>query len=52
MKWIGCVRCEKLGRTLFSEFVRYWHQFGQFCVDFRVGTKWSETPQNMSCGSN
>jgi hypothetical protein len=25
--------------TLFSELVRLWHQFGQFCIDFRAVTK-------------
>jgi hypothetical protein len=38
--------------TLFSELVRYWHLFGQFCRDFRVVTKLSKTPQNMRFGSN
>jgi hypothetical protein len=38
--------------TLFSELVRYWHLFIQFCIDFRAVTKRSETPQNMSFGSN
>jgi hypothetical protein len=38
--------------TLFSELVRYWHQFGQFCIDFRGVTKQSETPQKMSFLSN
>jgi hypothetical protein len=31
--------------TLFSELVRLWHQFGQFCIDFRAVMKRSETPQ-------
>jgi hypothetical protein len=26
--------------------------FGQFCIDFRAVMKRSETPQNMSFGSN
>jgi hypothetical protein len=38
--------------TLFSELVRKWRQFGQFCIDFRVIIKRSETPENMSFGSN
>jgi hypothetical protein len=38
--------------TLFSELVHLWHQFGQFCIDFRAVTKLSELPQNMSFGSN
>jgi hypothetical protein len=38
--------------TLFSELARKWHQFGQFCIDFRRVTKQSEMPQNMSFGSN
>jgi hypothetical protein len=28
------------------------HQYGLFCIDFRAVTKWVETPQNMSFGSN
>jgi hypothetical protein len=35
--------------SLFSELMRLWHLFGQFCIDFRAVTKWSET---MSFGSN
>jgi hypothetical protein len=38
--------------TLFSELVRLWHQFGQFCIDFRAVTKRFEMPQNMSFGTN
>jgi hypothetical protein len=38
--------------TLFRELVRQWRQFGQFCIDFRAVTKWSEMPQNMCFGSN
>jgi hypothetical protein len=38
--------------TLFSELVRQWHMFGQFCNDFRAVTKRTETLQNMSFGSN
>jgi hypothetical protein len=38
--------------TSFSELVRYWWQFGQFCFEFRVVVKLSETPQNLSFGSN
>jgi hypothetical protein len=34
--------------TLFSELVRYWHQFGQFCVDFGAVMKHSDMPQNTS----
>jgi hypothetical protein len=37
---------------LFSELVCYLHQFGQFCIDFRALTKRSQTPQNISFGSN
>jgi hypothetical protein len=38
--------------TWFSELVRSWHQFGQFCNDFQAVTKRFETPQNMSSVSN
>jgi hypothetical protein len=38
--------------TLFSELVRLWHQFGQFLINFRAVQKRSETPKNMSFGSN
>jgi hypothetical protein len=38
--------------TLLSELVRQYHQFAQFCIDFRAVTKLSETPQNMSFWSN
>jgi hypothetical protein len=38
--------------TWFSELVRQWHQFGQFCIDFGAVRKRSEMPQNMSFGSN
>jgi hypothetical protein len=38
--------------TLFSERAQQWHQFGQFCIDFRAVTKRSEMPENMSFGSN
>jgi hypothetical protein len=38
--------------TSFSELAHSWHPFGQFCIDFRAVTKWLETPQNMSFGSN
>jgi hypothetical protein len=38
--------------TLFSELVRYWHEFGKFCIDFRAVTKRSKMPENTSYGSN
>jgi hypothetical protein len=38
--------------TLFSELVRFLHQFGKFCIDFCAVTKRSETPLNISFGSN
>jgi hypothetical protein len=43
---------EKANATSFSELVHQWHQFGQFCIDFRAITERSETPQNMSFESN
>jgi hypothetical protein len=38
--------------TSFSELLRWWHQFGQFCIEFRAVAKRFETPQNISFGSN
>jgi hypothetical protein len=38
--------------TSFSELVRKWRQFGQFCIDFGVVMKQFGMPQNMSFGSN
>jgi hypothetical protein len=38
--------------TSFSKPVRWWCQFGQFCVEFRAVRKRSETPQNISFGCN
>jgi hypothetical protein len=38
--------------TSFSELMRYWHLFVQFCIDFHTVTKRSEMTQNMSFGSN
>jgi hypothetical protein len=38
--------------TSFSELAREWHQFGQLCIYFRAVTERSETPRNMSFGSN
>jgi hypothetical protein len=54
VQWSGSVVfiAQNSNATLFTELVRYWHQFGQFCIDFRAVTKWSEMPQNMSFGSN
>jgi hypothetical protein len=60
LKHVFCVQWKGSGAffaknsdtTWFSELVRQWHQFGQFCIDFRAVTKRSETPQNMSSGSN
>jgi hypothetical protein len=48
----GAVVAKNFDPTLFSELVRYWHQFGQFCIDFRAVTKWSKTAQNMRFVSN
>jgi hypothetical protein len=54
VKWSGsgAFVAKNSDATLFSELVRYCHQFGQFCIDFCAVTKWFETPQNMSFGSN
>jgi hypothetical protein len=54
VKWrgSGAFVPKKSDATFFTELVREWHQFVQFCMDFRAVTKWSETPQNMSFGSN
>jgi hypothetical protein len=52
MEFISCVRCEKTIATSFSELVRQWRYLGKFCVDYCAVTKRSETPQNMSFGSN
>jgi hypothetical protein len=54
VKWSGSSAfvAKNSDATLFSELVREWHQFGQFCIVFRAVTKRSETPQNMSFGSN
>jgi hypothetical protein len=38
--------------TSFSELVRKWCQFGQFCIDFRVVMKRFGMPQNMGFRSN
>jgi hypothetical protein len=38
--------------TSFSELVRNWCEFGQFCFNFCAVTIRFETPQNMSFGSN
>jgi hypothetical protein len=48
----GAFVAKNSNATLFSELVRQWHQFGQFCIDIRAVTKRSEMPQNMSFGSN
>jgi hypothetical protein len=48
----GAFVAKNFDATLFSELVRYWHQFGQFCINFRAVTKPYETHQNMSSGSN
>jgi hypothetical protein len=54
VKWIrsGAYVAKNSDATLFFKLVRLWHQFGQFCIDFRAVSKWSEMPQNMSFGSN
>jgi hypothetical protein len=48
----GAFDAKNSDATLFSELVRYLHQFGQFCIDFRAVTKRSKTRQNMSFRSN
>jgi hypothetical protein len=48
----GAFVAKNFDATLFTELVREWHMFGKFCIDFRAVTKQSETPQNMSFGSN
>jgi hypothetical protein len=49
---LGAFVAKNFEAISFSELVHYWHRFGKFCYDFRVVTKQSETPQNMSFGSN
>jgi hypothetical protein len=48
----GAFVAKKFDASLFSKFVRSWHLFDQFGIDFPVVTKRSETPENMSFGSN
>jgi hypothetical protein len=48
----GALVMKNSNSTLFSELMHLWRQFGQICFDFRAVTKRSETPQNMSFGSN
>jgi hypothetical protein len=48
----GAFIAKNSNASWFSELVRSWHQFGQFCNDFRAVTKRFETPQNLSSGSN
>jgi hypothetical protein len=48
----GAFVVKNFNATLFSELVRKWGQFGQFCIEFRAVTERSDTPQNMSFGSN
>jgi hypothetical protein len=48
----GAFVAKNFEATSFSKLVRYWHLFGQFCIDFHAVTKRSETPQNVSFGSN
>jgi hypothetical protein len=50
--WIGCVHCEKFWRNFIPRTYALIHQFGLFCTDVRAVTKQSESPQNMSLGSN
>jgi hypothetical protein len=38
--------------TSLHKLVHLLHQFSPFCTDFRGLTKQSETPQNLSLGSN
>jgi hypothetical protein len=41
----------KFRHDFVNELVGYWHQFGQFCIDFGVVTKRSEMPKNISFAS-
>jgi hypothetical protein len=52
MEWIGCIRCEKFRRDFVLRTFALMHQFGKFCIGFRAVTKRTETPENMSFGSN
>jgi hypothetical protein len=52
MSGLGAFVAKNFESTSFSELVHYWDLFGQFCHDFCAVTKRSETPQNMSFGSN
>jgi hypothetical protein len=48
----GALVAKNSDATSSSELVRSCHQFGQFCTDFHAVTKQSETPENISFGSN
>jgi hypothetical protein len=55
--WVQCSgSCAFLAKssdaTSLTELVSQWHKFGCFCTDFHAAMKPSETPQNMSFGSN
>jgi hypothetical protein len=54
VKWSGSSAfvAKNSDATLFSELVREWNQFGQFCIVFRAVMKRSEIPQNKSFGSS
>jgi hypothetical protein len=52
MSGLGAFVAKNFKSTSFSELVHYWDLFGKFCHDFCAVTKWSETLQNMSFGSN
>jgi hypothetical protein len=48
----GALVVKNSNAASFSELMRLWHQFVQFCIDFRAVTKRSKTLENMSFGSN
>jgi hypothetical protein len=48
----GALVANNSDATWFSEYVHYWHQFGQFGISFCAVTKRSQIPQNMNFGSN
>jgi hypothetical protein len=39
MEWMGALVMKNSDATLFSELVRSWHLFCQFCHNFRAATK-------------
>jgi hypothetical protein len=54
LQWsgLGALVVKNSNTSSFSELMRLWRHFGQFCIDFHVVTKQFETCQNMSFGSN